>query len=82
MFLNEDEFTVLSLAEIGSPQLVIVSQNWPTRIWVDDGPVEWPTARHSVGMPPEVAQFRYLAGDHEHRRTVTQRLPATARDLI
>ena len=78
MLLAEDEFTVLGLAEVGSPQLVIVSQNWPTRIRVDDGPVERSTARHSVSMPPEVAQFRYLAGEHEHRRTVTQRLPPRA----
>src|SRR5260370_165022 len=58
-----DEFTVLGLAEVRSPQLVIVSHDWPTRIRINDGPVERSTARCSVSVPPEVAQFSYLARD-------------------
>ena len=69
------QFTVLGFAEVRSPQLVIVSQYWPTRIRVNDRPVERSTAWCSVSVPPEVAQFPYLARDDEHCWTVTQRLP-------
>src|SRR5438876_9474468 len=65
LLLAEDEFTLLGFAEVGSPQLVIVSQDWPTRIRVNDGPVERSTARRSVRVPPEVAQFPHLARDDE-----------------
>src|SRR6266699_504203 len=78
LLVAEDEFTVLGFAEVRSPQLVIVSQDWTTRIRVNDGPVERSTARCSVSVPPEVAQFPYLARDDEHCWAVTQRLPPRA----
>src|ERR1019366_3636705 len=78
LLLAEDEFTVLGLAKVRSPQLVIVSQDWPTRIRINDGPVERSTARCSVSVPPEVAQFPYLARDDEHCWAVAQRLPPRA----
>src|ERR1019366_9503065 len=68
LLLAEDEFTVLGLAEVRSPQLVIISHDGPTRIRVNDGPVERSTARCSVSVSPEVAQFPYLARDNEHCR--------------
>src|ERR1700686_2800369 len=66
LLLAEDEFTVLNFAEVRSPQLVIVSQDWPTRIRVNDGPVERSTARCSVSVPPEVAQFPNPRGKKQH----------------
>src|ERR1017187_10017532 len=78
LLLAKDEFTVPNLAEVRSPQLVIVSHDGPTRIRVNDGPVERSTARCSVSVSPEVAQFSYLARDDEHCWAVAQRLPPRA----
>src|SRR5450432_4253230 len=75
LLLAENEFTVPGLAEVRSPQLIIVSHDWPTRIRINDRPVERSTARCSVSVPPEVAQFSYLARDDEHCWAVAQRLP-------
>src|ERR1035441_5202217 len=54
LLLAEDEFTVPGLAEVRSPQLIIVSHDWPTRIRINDGPVERSTA--ASGLPQDQAQ--------------------------
>src|ERR1035441_1132724 len=78
LLLAEDEFTVPGLAEVRSPQLIIVSHDRPTRIRINDGPVERSTARCSVSVPPEVAQFSYLARDRKIELLLAARLPSTA----
>src|SRR5260370_38768826 len=78
LLFADDEFTVLGFAEVRSPKLVVIGQNWPTRVRVDDRSIERSTARHGVWVLPEVAQFPYLARENEHRWAVTQRLPSRA----
>src|SRR5207249_1391719 len=78
LLFADDELTVLGFAEVRSPKLVVIGQNWPTRVRVDDRSVERSTVRHYVCVLPEVAQFPHLARENEHRRAVTQRLPPRA----
>ena len=56
-FLADDKFAVLGFAEIRSAKLVIVCQNWPTRIRINHSAVERSTARRSVSVTPKVSEL-------------------------